>query len=135
LADEYPLILTTRKPAVFRQANLRHIKGLRARRPDPILNINPATAREIGINDGDWVYIENRRGRITHKAEYTESLHPKVVVGDHGWWYPEKGVEEGLHGFAESCINAITSNGPPYSPELGSVTLRGTFCKVYKAKK
>jgi hypothetical protein len=58
-----------------------------------------------------------------------------VVVGDHGWWYPEKGVDEDLHGFAESCINAITSNSPPYAHEMGSVTFRGTFCKVYKADK
>ena len=135
LAGEYPLILTTRKPAVFRHANLRQIKSLRARRPDPILNINPGTAKDLGIDNGDWVYIENKRGRITHKAEYTESLHPRVVVGDHGWWYPEKGVDEELHGFAESCINVITSNSPPYARELGGVTLRGTFCKVYKAGK
>jgi anaerobic selenocysteine-containing dehydrogenase len=135
LAGEYPLILTTRKPAVFRHANLRQIKSLRARRPDPILNINPGTAKDLGIDNGDWVYIENKRGRITHKAEYTESLHPKVVVGDHGWWYPEKGVDEGLHGFVESCINAITSNSPPYAHEMGSVTFRGTFCKVYKVEK
>lgn len=134
-ACEYPLILTTRKPAVFRHSNLRHIKSLRARRPDPILNINPATAQELGIENGDWVYIENKRGRITHKAEYTETLHPKVVVGDHGWWYPEKGVDENLHGFTESCINAITSNSPPYARETGGVTLRGTFCKVYRAGK
>ncbi len=135
LADEYPLILTTRKPAVFRHTNFRQIKSLRSRRPDPILNINPETAKNLGIDDGDWVYIENKRGRITHRAEYAESLHPRVVVGDHGWWYPEKGVDEDLHGFTESCINAITSNSPPYSPEMGSVTLRGTFCKVYKAEK
>jgi anaerobic selenocysteine-containing dehydrogenase len=134
-AEEYPLILTTRKPAVFRHANLRHIKSLRALRPDPILNINPATAKELGISNGDWVYIENKRGRITHKAEYSESLHPRVVVGDHGWWYPEKGVDEELHGFAESCINAITSNSLPYAPEMGSATFRGTFCKVYRAEK
>lgn len=134
-ATEYPLILTTRKPAVFRHSNLRHIKSLRARRPDPILNINPATAKELGIADGDWVYIENKRGRITHKAEYTESLHPKVVVGDHGWWYPEKGVTEDLHGFTDSCINAITSNSPPYPCETGGVTFRGIFCKVYKIEK
>jgi anaerobic selenocysteine-containing dehydrogenase len=134
-ADEYPLILTTRKPAVFRHANLRHIKSLRAQRPDPILNINPATAKELGISDGDWVYIENRRGRITHKAEYSKNLHPKVVVGDHGWWYPEKGVDEELHGFAESCINAITSNSPPYAREMGSATFRGISCRVYKAEK
>jgi len=135
LADEYPMILTTRKPAVFRHANLRQIKSLRVLRPDPILNINPETAKKLGIDNGDWVYIENKRGRITHRAEYTESLHPRVVVGDHGWWYPEKGVDEGLHGFTESCINAITSNSPPYSTEMGGVTLRGAFCKVYKVEK
>ena len=129
------MILTTRKPAVFRHANLRQVKSLRARRPDPILNINPGTAKDLGIDNGDWVYIENKRGRITHKAEYTESLDPRVVVGDHGWWYPEKRVDEDLHGFAESCINAITSNSPPYARELGGVTLRGMFCKVYKAEK
>lgn len=133
LADEYPLTLTTRKPAVFRHAGFRQIKSLREQRPDPILNIHPATAKELGIEDGTWVYIETKRGRISHKAEYTESLHPRVVVGDHGWWYPEKGVDEGLHGFAESCINATTSNDLPYSREMGGATLRGTFCKVYRA--
>lgn len=132
LADEYPLILTTRKPAVYRHANLRQVKSLRSQRPDPILNINPRTAQELGISEGDWVYIENKRGRITHRAEFTETMHPRVVVADHGWWYPEKSVEEGLHGFADSCINAITSNSPPYSHEMGGATLRGTFCKVYK---
>ena len=135
LADEYPLVLTTRKPAVFRHANFRQIKSLRARRPDPILNINPETAKRLGIDDGDWVYIENKRGRITHRAQYSESLHPRVVVGDHGWWYPEKRVDENLHGFTESCINTITSNSPPYSSEMGGATFRGTFCKVYKVRK
>jgi anaerobic selenocysteine-containing dehydrogenase len=131
-AELYPLILTTRKPEVFRHANLRQIESLRARRPDPVLNIHPETAKSLGIADGDWVYVENRRGRITHRAEYAENLHPGVVVGDHGWWYPEKRVDENLHGFTESCINAITSNSPPYSPELGGALLRGTSCKVYK---
>lgn len=111
--DEYPLILTTRKPAVFRHANFRQIKSLRARRPDPILSINPEAAKSLGIDDGDRVYIGNKQGRITHRAQYTESLHPRVVVGDHGWWYPEKRADENLHGFTESCINAITSNSPP----------------------
>lgn len=131
LAGEYPLILTTRKPGVFRHAGFRQIKSLRKKRPDPILNINPETARQLGIENGAWVYIETKRNKIKHKAEYTESMHPRVVVGDHGWWYPEKGVDQGLHGFAESSINATTSNDLPYSREMGGATLRGTFCKVY----
>ena len=132
LADEYSLILTTRKPAVFRQSNFRQIKSLRDERPDPIININPETARKLGIEDGDWVYIENRRGRITQRAEFTDNLHPRVVVADHGWWYPEKGIDN-LHGCMESNVNVLTNSNPPYSPEMGTPTLRGMFCKVYKA--
>jgi anaerobic selenocysteine-containing dehydrogenase len=132
LADEYPLILTSRKPAVFRHGDFRQVKSLRAQRPDPILNIHPNTARELGIQDGDWIFIENKRGRITHRAQYSESLHPKVVVADPCWWYPERPVEDNLHGFMESNINAITSNSPPYNSIMGSATFRGTFCKVYR---
>jgi thiosulfate reductase/polysulfide reductase chain A len=131
LAKEYPLILTSRKPGLFRHTNLRQIRSLRSGRPDPILNIHPGTARKLGIKEGDWVYIENKQGKITHKAEYTESLDPRVVVGDHGWWYPEKGIED-LHGFVVSSINALTSNKPPFSPEMGTPIFRGLMCKVYK---
>jgi anaerobic selenocysteine-containing dehydrogenase len=133
LAEEYPLILTSRKPAVFYHSNLRQIPSLRAARPDPILNIHPETAKSLGIDEGDWVYIENKQGKITHRAEFTDSLDPRVVVGDHGWWYPEKGIED-LHGFAESNMNALTSNSPPFSPEMGSPVFRGLMCKVTKAK-
>lgn len=77
------------------------------------------------------MYIENRQGKITHKAEFTESLDPRVVVGDHGWWYPEKGMEE-FYGFAESSINELTNNKPPFSPEMGTPVFRGLMCKVYK---
>ncbi len=132
MAEKYPLILTTRKPGVFRHANFRQVESLRSQRPDPVLNINPNTAAELGIDNGDWVNVENKRGSITLKAEYTETLHPKVVVADHGWWYPERPVEDNLHAFLESNINATTSNSPPYSPIMGGVTLRGTFCRVYK---
>jgi anaerobic selenocysteine-containing dehydrogenase len=132
LAYEYPLILTTRKPAVFRHSNFRQIKSLRDERPDPIVNIHPETAKKLGIEDRDWVYIENKRGRITQRAEFTDSIDPRVVVADHGWWYPEKGIDE-LHGCMESSINVLTSSNLPYSPEMGTPTLRGMFCKVFKA--
>ena len=131
LAEEYPLIFTSRKPALFRHTNLRQIPSLRSGRPNPILNIHPETAKKLGIKEGDWVYIENNRGKMTHKAEFTDSLDPRVVVGDHGWWYPEKGIES-LYGFVESSINAVTDNKPPFSPEMGSAIFRGLMCKVYK---
>jgi hypothetical protein len=53
-----------------------------------------------------------------------------VVIAEHGWYFPEKA--EDLHGWAESNLNVLTSNDPPYARELGSVTLRGLLCRIDK---
>ncbi len=132
LAKEYPLVLTSWKPGVFRHSNLRQIASLRGSHPDPIVNINPKTAKKLRIKDGDWVYIETKRGRIKHKAGLTDSVDPRVAIMEHGWWYPEQGVAN-LHGWSESNINILTDNKPPYSPEMGTPTIKGILCKVYKA--
>lgn len=60
------------------------------------------------------------------------SPDPRVAVGDHGWWCPEKGVDENLRGFTESRIHVPTSNSPPCSHEMGDATVRGTFCRAHK---
>jgi hypothetical protein len=55
-----------------------------------------------------------------------------VVVLDHAWWFPERGESE-LFGLAASNYNVMTSDGPPFSREIGSFNIRGLACKVYKA--
>jgi anaerobic selenocysteine-containing dehydrogenase len=132
LAGEYPFIITNWKPGVFRHSGLRQIASLRATHPEPIVNIKTETANKLGISEGDWVYIETRQGKIKHKAKLMDTLDPRVVVIDHGWWYPEQGIGN-LHGWAESNANILTDNNPPYSPEMGTPTLRGIVGKVYKA--
>jgi anaerobic selenocysteine-containing dehydrogenase len=129
---DYPLLLTNSKPAVFRHSNLRQIKSLRAARPEPLTEMNSGTAAALGIRDGEWVCVETRIGRIKQKAYLTDSLDPRVVVIDHGWWYPEQGIDT-LHGWAESNANLLTDNKPPYAPEMGTPTMRGIPCKVYAA--
>jgi anaerobic selenocysteine-containing dehydrogenase len=41
--------------------------GMREQHPDPLMDINVDTAREIGISEGDWVNIETRRGVIKQR--------------------------------------------------------------------
>jgi anaerobic selenocysteine-containing dehydrogenase len=131
LAREYPLVLTNSKLPGFVHSAGREIKSLRDSHPEPLVTIHKDTARELGIKEGDWVFIENRRGRIKQKAKLSSSIDPRVIIAEHGWWYPEK--DKDMHGWAESNLNVLTSNDPPYARELGSVTLRGLVCKVYKA--
>jgi len=130
MAKEYPLIFTSRTPGHYRHSSGRQLVTIRGQYPDPLVKIHPETAGTLGIEEGDWVYIENKRGRIKQKAVLEGGLDPRVVEVDYGWWFPEKG---GSYGWDESNINILTYNDPPYSAEAGSTNLRSTLCKVYKA--
>jgi len=132
LAKEYPLVFITGKSGAYRHSGGRQIATLRGVRPEPLIWINPETAGKLRIEDGDWVYIETKRGKIRQKAALTTGLDPRVIMTDYDWWFPEKGASE-LYGWAESNINILTDDKPPYNHEMGSTNLRGVLCKIYKA--
>ncbi len=90
LMDEYPLILTTgaRTTAFFHSEN-RQIPYTRELNPDPLLEINPKTAQEKGIADGQWVRVWNMFGEALMKAKVSEAVD-EPVHGQHGWWFPRR---------------------------------------------
>jgi len=99
------------------------------------VNINQKTAKELGIEDGDWVWIESPRGRIRQKCKY-HNIDPRVVHCEHGWWFPElPGEEPWLHGVWDSNVNILTDNDLDHcNPLHGGWPLKTALCKVYKAK-
>jgi len=133
LAKEYPLIFTSSKSLYSRHSSDRGIPSLRAQHPEPVVEIHPETAKQLEIEDGDWVYIETRKGRIKQKATLTTGVDPRVVTVDYAWWFPEKGLSE-MYGWKESNINILTDRHLPCSREVGSTNLRGISCKVYKSQ-
>ncbi len=129
LAAEYPLILTTggrRQPYFI--SNNRQIKSLRRQWPFPRASLHPDTAAQYGIQDGDWIWIENQRGRITQKARLVPEMAPRVVNCEMGWWYPEAGAPG--YGWDESNVNLLTRGEPPCDPFSGAYPLRGLLCRV-----
>ncbi|RJP30973.1 MAG: molybdopterin oxidoreductase [Actinobacteria bacterium] len=133
LHEEYPLILITgARIAHFFHSEHRQIPFLRRKHPEPLVEIHPEMAEHLGIVEGDWVYIETRRGKITQRARLTDTIDPRVVSVEHGWWFPEeKGPE---HGVWKSNANLLTDNGPPYDPAMGTYQLRALLCRVYPAE-
>lgn len=133
LADEYPLILTSggRETTSFHSEH-RQVPSLRAIMPDPLVQINPKTATDLGIEDGDWVCIENPLGRCVERAQITPIVDPRVVHAQHGWWYPEQeGEAPNLFGVWKSSLNSLVPHraigrlgfGAPY---------KNVMCKIYK---
>lgn len=135
LAKEYPLILTTgaRTFTSFHSEH-RQIPSLRAMTPDPIMEIHPETAAELGIREGDWVYMENQFGRAKERAHLMPAIKRNVVHATHGWWYPEKnGEEPNLYGVWESNINTLIPH--KHIGKLGfGAPFKSILCKVYKAE-
>jgi anaerobic selenocysteine-containing dehydrogenase len=131
LYNDYPLIITTgARVQHFFHSEGRQIKSLRKHNPDPLIEMHPDTAKGLGIEEGDWVWIESPRGgKVRQKARLTDRIHPRVVNAQHSWWFPEKDPPE--YGFRESNINFLTG-GMPYDPCTGSESWRSFLCRVSK---
>ncbi len=136
LFKEFPLIYTHYRTLSYMHSEGRQIDRQRRLTPDPYLEINSETASKLGINEGDWVYLDTPKSkgewRITFKARLIPEMHPDVVAGPHGWWFPEKPGPE--HGCFDSNINAVLTLDPPYDPAIGVMQCRAFLCRVWKAE-
>ena len=138
VAKKYPLILITggRFLPMFQSEHRQLGMGLREQHPDPLMDIHPDTAAELGITNGDWAYIETLRGVIRMKAKVTTDIHPRVINCEHLWWFPEKPAREPwLGGMWESNCNVLTRDDPDTcDPLTGGWTMRALLCRVYKER-
>ena len=119
-AKEYPIILTTggRYPS-FVHSQHRTIQSLRKFFPEPLMEINPATAQSIDIEDGEAATVKTKRGSITIKTTYQEGILPGVVHIPHGW--------------NEANCNLLTDD-ESRDPVSGFPALKSQLCRVQKSK-
>ncbi|MDP2643391.1 MAG: molybdopterin-dependent oxidoreductase [Desulfobacterales bacterium] len=129
ISRQYPLLLSNAKEEAYMLSGFRSIASLRMMRPEPLVEINPETARSLGLQEGDWVYIETARGKIRQRLLLNDDLDRRVVMGSFGWWFPEQREME--YGWRHSNINILIQAGPEYDPSTGGITLRGIPCKLY----
>jgi anaerobic selenocysteine-containing dehydrogenase len=136
LAKEYPLILITGGTVIeCHHQGFRQTRFFREKYPDPEVHIHPETARDLGIQSGDWVWIETSRGKVRQKARLNDNIHPRVVQADR-WWYPEEeGPDPSLHGFWKSNVNLLTDDDIEHlDPAYGTWAARGNLCRVRKVE-
>ncbi len=130
LAEDYPLILTTgAKIRPFFHSEGRQIPSLRRLNPHPLVEINPATASSLGVEDGDWVWVETPAGRVQMRARIFAGIPPDVVNAQHGWWFPEEEPPE--YGWKKSSVNLLFRD-LECDPDTGSECLRSYLCRIYK---
>lgn len=84
--EKYPLILTTgARDLYFTHSQLRNVERLTKLLPEAYVEINPETAGNYGITDGEVVVVETERGSIEVKAKLTDGIAKGVINIPHGW--------------------------------------------------
>jgi len=133
LMKEYPLILTSGQRSLeFFHSEHRQVATMREFHPQPLADINTKTAAIYGIEEGDWIWIENMRGKCKQKAHLDPSLPEWLVRAEHGWWFPEKeAAEPVLFGVFDSNPNNLTPQGV-YGPTGMGAPYKSQICKIYK---
>ena len=132
LSVSFPLVLTCAKPSLFCQTQHRALASLRKHTLHPEIELNPATAVERGIKNGDWVDVRTPAGRMRARARFNERLDPRVVVGEHGWW---QGCDELAVGdsdpFDPDGTNFnLTVDVTARDPVSGTQSYRSNLCQV-----
>lgn len=138
--EDFPLAITSGRVPYFHHSTMRIAPYARELYPAPFIRINPQTAAEYGIADGDWVEVSSRRTQgekydITQRgtersynhikeentkvaepihaiAYVSEAVAPKVVWMER-FWNPEcfDSTQKSKTGGWQECSINILTNG------------------------
>lgn len=134
LAGKYPLILTNAKLLAYCHGQHRGLPMLRKLAPHPFVEINIDQARQLGIQEGEWISLETPEGSIRLMAKLKDGIPPGVVCTQHGWW---QGCEAlGLPSYdpfseAGANINMLIAN-KNHDPLTGCVPHKSYLCSIRK---
>ena len=134
LFEKYPLIMVTgRRSPVFFHSEHRQIPWLRACDPYPLVEVHPSLLKELGVEDGEWVWIENDKGSVRRKVKANPAIHPGTVSVPHGWWLPEtEGKGPNFYEAWDININVLTPVDTQSESGYGGGAYKTTLCRLRK---
>ncbi len=103
---DFPLYLINFKQAEHTHSRTFNNDYLMEMKPDNPLLINTATAEQLGLKDGDAVWIESPFARAKATVQLTERIHPEVVALQHGYGHWAFGK------IARGALNKINTWSP-----------------------
>ncbi len=129
---EYPLVLTQGRIPFYHHGTLRNVPYLRELYPVAEIWVNPRNAKDAGVETGDWVSVESRRGAISARVLVTEGIAPGVTYMER-FWNPELlDSDDPSRSWKVMNVNVLTKGDGPFNPEFGTYTLRGITVKITK---
>ena len=133
LYKEYDLCLTTgARDYAFYHSAWTNIAHQRILEPWPYIELNEDDARDRQISEGEWLWVETRRGKIKAKARVSKG----VIKGAASMCrpnYKHACKELNLPGFSWDKGNPnILTTAEGSDPGFGAASMRSLLCKVTK---
>ena len=134
LFKKYPLVMITgRRSPVYFHSEHRMIPWLRACDPYPLVEVHPDVMKELGIDNGEWVWVENDKGSVRRKVKENPSMHPGTVSVPHGWWLPEtEGKGPNFFSAWDINCNVLTPVDTQSESGYGGGAYKTTLCRLRK---
>ncbi|NOU96039.1 molybdopterin-dependent oxidoreductase [Paenibacillus sp. LMG 31456] len=95
---KYPYLLTTGRVLQHYLSGVqtRHTSELNSKYPEPLLEIHPDSAGEIGLVNGGHAKVSSKRGTIRLKVKFSQKIRPDTVFVAFHWGN-------------DQCINRLTN--------------------------
>jgi thiosulfate reductase/polysulfide reductase chain A len=127
-SKEYPLYLINWKEASHTHTRTQNNAWLLDIKPTNPLIMNPATAAQYGIVDGDVVGVESPYGRVKARVKTSRRMHPEVVGLQHGFGHTALGRLASGRGTTDSPLRPTKSD-----PLSGQALHKETCVRIVKA--
>jgi anaerobic selenocysteine-containing dehydrogenase len=101
--ERYPLTALTQRPMMMYHSWDSQNAWLRQIVADNALYVNPRTAQEHDLADGDWAWVESAHGRLRCRIRTMEGVEPSTV-----WTWNAIGKQSGAWGLAPDAPEATT---------------------------
>jgi anaerobic selenocysteine-containing dehydrogenase len=121
----YPLNAVTQRPMAMYHSWDSQNAWLRQIHAHNFLYVSPVTAREQGIGDGDWMWVESMHGRVRCLCRYSEAVEPGTVwtwnaIGKaRGAWRLAPDANESRRGF---LLNHLIAEELPAQGSAGHLS-------------
>lgn len=147
--EEYPFYAVTQRPMAMYHSWDSQNAWLRQIAADNHLYLNRTRAAELGIAEGDWLWLSSRRGRVAARARCMEGVAANTVwtwnaIGKRaGAWGLAPGANETVEGFLmnhlidewlPSAEAAPSANADPVTGQAAWYDLRVRIVKMSAAE-